>query len=166
MVGNSSNETGFSLPVKTIAQVILYNHKTRNRTSSTTVSGHQRHTAEKESHFLLYIGLKVYAVTRSRIIIDILHAHGLCVSYERIMRVTQGLGEAALHLFEQEGAVIPGSLRTGLFTIGAKDNIDKNARCTVSKSHYHGTSLFLFQFPSTLNNGVERNYEKYAKPSS
>ena len=168
MVGSSSNETGFSLPVKTIAQVILYNHKTRNRNSSTTVSGHQRHTAEKESPFLLYIGLKVYAVTRSRIIIDILHAHGLCVSYERIMHVTQGLGEAALQEQEQEqeGAVIPGSLRTGLFTIGAKDNIDKNARCTVSKSHYHGTSLSLFQFPSTLNNGVERNYEKYVKPSS
>ena len=100
MVGNSSNETGFSLPVKTIVQVILYNHKTRNRNSSTTVSGHQRHTAEKESPFLLYIGLKVYAVARSRIIIDILHAHGLCVSYERIMRVPQGLGEAALQLFE------------------------------------------------------------------
>ena len=97
---------------------------------------------------------------------DILHAHGLCVSYQRILRVTQGLSEAAIQLFEQDDAVIPGNLRKGLFTNGAKDNIDKNSRCTVSKSPYHGTSLSIFQFPSVSNKGTEKSYEKYAKGSS
>ena len=51
--------------------------------------------------------------------------------------------------------------------IGAKDNIDKNAYCTVSKPYYHGTSILLFQFPSTFNNGFERNYQQFVKiPSS
>ena len=64
-----------------------------------------------------------------------------CVSH---MRITQGLAEAMLQRFENEDAVIPGILRTGLFTIGAKDNIDKDARCTKdlkeimrSLSRYH-----------------------------
>ena len=47
-------------------------------------------------------------------VIDILHAHGLCISYERILRVTQGLIEATLNLFEHEEAVIPGNLHTDL----------------------------------------------------
>ena len=73
-----------------------------------------------------------------------------CVSH---MRITQGLAEAMLQRFENEDAVIPGILRTGLFTIGAKDNIDKNARCTVSMSHHHGTSISLFKFSSHFHEG-------------
>ena len=82
----------------------------------------------------------------SRIAIDIFHAHGLCISYERILRVTLGLSKVTLNFFKHKKVVIPGNLRTNLFTIEAKDNIDKNSRCTISKSHCHGTSLSLFQF--------------------
>ena len=164
LFGKSWDEFGFSLPVKVIAQIILYNIKSRVRSNST--STHQRHNMERESPFLLYVGLKIYSVTRSRIVIDILHAHGLCISYEGMLRVTQGLSEATLNLFELAEAVIPGNLCTGLFTIGAKDNIDKNSRCAISKSHYHGTSLSLFQFPSTVIFGEERYYEKFVKVSS
>ena len=79
---------------------------------------------DRESPFLLYIGLKIYSATRSRIVVDILHAHVdilhppcSCISYERILRVTQGLRKATLNLFEHEEAVILGNLRTGLFSI-------------------------------------------------
>ena len=88
-------------------------------------------------------------------------------SHDRILRVTQGLSEASLSLFENDDDVVPGNLRSGLFTIGAKDNIDKNSSCTVSKFHYHGTSLSLFQFSTYNNPGIERHYEKYVEiPSS
>ena len=70
----------------------------------------------------------------------------------------QGLGEALLQLFHDDDAVIPGLLQTGLFTVGSKNNIDKNACCTIYKFHYHGTSMSLFQFPSSFNNGFKRNY--------
>ena len=60
------------------------------------------------------------SATRSREIIDILYALVLCVSYERILRITQGLGEALLQIFHDDNAVIPGILRTGLFAIAAK----------------------------------------------
>ena len=67
---------------------------------------------------------------RSRIVVNILHAHGLCISYERILRfkrlrVTQGLSEVTLNLFGHEEALTYGNLCIGLFTIGAKYNIDK-----------------------------------------
>ena len=44
------------------------------------------HNTKRESPLLLYTGLKVYSVTTSRIVSDILHAHGLCILYEIILR--------------------------------------------------------------------------------
>ena len=80
--------------------------------------------------------------------------------------ITQGLGEALLQLFHDDDVVIPGLLRTGLLTVGAKDNIDNNARCTISKSQCHGTSMTLFQFPSSFNDGFERSYHQFVKATS
>ena len=73
------------------------------------------------------------------------------------------LCEATLNIFEHEEVIISDNFPTGLFTIGAKDNTDGNSRCTISKSHYHGTNLSLYQFPSTVNPEEERYYEKYVK---
>ena len=102
---------------------------------------------------------------RSRIVIDIFHAHRLCVSRDKIVRVTIGLSKVTLNLFKHKKQVL-GNLRTNLCTIEAKNNIDKNSRCTISKPHCPGTTLSLFQFPSTVNLGVKRYYEKYVKVSS
>ena len=157
LFGNSCNKSAFSLPVKAIAQIILYNIKDRVRSNSTSI--HQRHNTERESLFLLYISLKIYFVMRSRIVIDIFHAHGLWISYERILRVTLGLSKVTLNLFKHKKEAIPGNLRTSLLTIEVKDNIDKNSRCTISKSHCHGTSLSLFQFPSTVSHGLVERWE-------
>ena len=63
---------------------------------------------------------------RSRIVINISHAHGLCISYERIVRVTLGLSDITLNIFEYEEEVTSGNLHTSLFTIRTKGNTDKN----------------------------------------
>ena len=70
---------------------------------------------------------------RSRIAIDTFRAHGLCISYERLLRVTLGLSKVTLNLSKHKKEVI---LRTSLLTIEVKDNIDKNSRCAISKSQY------------------------------
>ena len=146
---------------------IQCNHRIQGRRRESSGEPHQQRNADKESPFLLYIGLKVFSATRSSKIICILHAHGLCVSYDRILRITQGLGEALLQLFHGDDAVTPGLPRAGLFTVGAKDKIGKNACCTISKSHYHETRKSLFYFPSSFNDGFERQYQQFAKvPSS
>jgi len=47
-----------------------------------------------------------------------------------------------------------------------KDNIDMNAISTFVKSHYHGTSLSVVQFPTIENpgikfeNGIQTEYDK------
>ena len=163
MNGSNPEKPGFSLPVKALAQIILYNHRIQGRRRESPGEPHQQCNADKESPFLLCIGLKVFSVTRSSEIISIFHAHGLCVSYDRILRITQSLGEALLRLFHDDDAVIPGLLRTGLFTVGAQGNIDKNARCTISKSHSHGTSMSLFQFHQALMGlkGTTSNYLRF-----
>ena len=119
LFGNSCDEFGFLMPVKTIGQIILYSVKSQVRSNST--STHQRQN-QRGSPFLICIGLKIYYVTRSRTVIDILHTHGLCISYERILTVTLGLRESTLNLFEHEEVVIPGNFCTRFFTIRAKDN--------------------------------------------
>ena len=116
---------------------------------------------ERESPFLLYVGLKIYSIMRSRIVIDIFHARGLCISYERILGVTLGFTEVTLNLFEHEEDIIPSNLCTNSFTIRAKGTIEKNLRCTYLKSCCHAISLSLLQFFSTVNLGEERYYEKY-----
>ena len=80
MSGSNQKDPGFSLPVKALAQIILYNHGIQGRRRESSGEPHQQHNADKESPFLLYIGLKVFLATRSNQIIDILHAHGLCDS--------------------------------------------------------------------------------------
>ena len=121
MNGSNHEDPGFSLPVKALAQIILYNHRIQGRRRESSGEPHQRHNTDKDSPFLLYIGLKVFLATSSSEIFDILHAHDLCVSYGRILRITL---EVLLQLFHVNNAVIPRLLRTGLFTVGAKDNID------------------------------------------
>ena len=75
---------------------------------------------------------------RSRTVIDIFHAHGLCISYERLLRVTLGLSKVTLNLSKHKKKVI---LRTSLLIIEVKDNIDKNSRCAISKSQYHSRKV-------------------------
>lgn len=61
---------------------------------------------------------------RSRIVIDLLHAHRLCISYERFLRLALDLSKVTLNLFEDKKELLPGNLRTSFFTIGTKDNVD------------------------------------------
>lgn len=61
---------------------------------------------------------------RSRIVIDLLHAHRLGISYERFLRLALDLSKVTFNLFEDKKELLPGNLRTSLFTIGTKDNVD------------------------------------------
>ena len=54
----------------------------------------------------------------------------------------------------RDGVFLRRTLREGILTIIAKDNIDKNSKSTTSTRHYHGTSLFIFQFPTEENPSI------------
>ena len=53
--------------------------------------------------------------------------------------------------YNRDGAFLSRTLRKGILTIIAKDNIDQNSKSTTTTRHYHGTSLSIFQFPTEEN---------------
>ena len=59
--------------------------------------------------------------------------------------------------FEEDGVVAPASLRKGLFTIGAIDNIDHNPSSTTAVGAFHGSGITLFQFSTKADPGETRH---------
>ena len=57
--------------------------------------------------------------------------------------------------YKRDGAFLPQTLKNGILTIIAKDNIDQNSKSTTATRHYYGTSLFIFQFPTEEKPGIE-----------
>ena len=61
---------------------------------------------------------------------------------------------------------LPRTLRKGILTIIAKNNIDKNSKSTTAARHFHGTSLSIFQFPTEESPGIETEYEDIGNSSN
>ena len=85
---------------------------------------------------------------------ELLHDHGLSISYDRVLEVSAQLGDAAVGKYKAEGVVCPNILRKDLFTTSAFDNIEHNPTATTSTSSFHGTSMSIFQHPTAENEGV------------
>ena len=66
-----------------------------------------------------------------------------------------GRGTAVCNRFQQDGVVCPLNLNSGLFTVGALDNIDYNPSSTTAQGSFHGTGISLFQFPSSSVDGAQ-----------
>ena len=56
--------------------------------------------------------------------------HGVSVSYDRVLQISQQLGEAVVNRVAVEGLVCPSVLQNGIFTTAAVDNIDHNPSST------------------------------------
>ena len=81
-----------------------------------------------------------------------LHENGLSISYDRVLEISAQLGEAVF----AHGVICPPVLRKQLFTTAAVNNIDHNPTATTAQTSFHGTSVSIFQHPSTENAGDER----------
>lgn len=135
-----------------LAQLLYFNCR-KNPASSTFI----RHSKSREPPFPIYIGLLLFAKTRKRQLIDTLHKHGISITYDRVLELTKGLGEAVVTRAVEEEVVCPTTLRKGLFTTCAVDNLDHNPSATTAQSAFHGTGISLFQHPSIDEKGEDRN---------
>ena len=63
---------------------------------------------------------------RSKTLIDKMYQLGVCLSYDRVDDVVNGLATSVCNTFKETGMVYPLSLKHRLFTVGAIDNIDHN----------------------------------------
>ena len=135
-----------------MAQLLQYNCYARFKEGAPT----HRHSKVRETPFPIYIGLSVLANTRRRKLVEMLHANGLSISYDRVLEISAELGDAVVAKYIGDGVVCPPELRTGLFTTSAIDNIDHNPSSTTSTTSFHGTSISLFQHPTHVNEGEKR----------
>ena len=71
------------------------------------------------------------------------HNLGLCVSYDRLLRLKSDIANGVWQRFRVEDVVCPPKLHHGLFTTGAVDIIDYNPSSATAKDSFHGTGISL-----------------------
>ena len=86
----------------------------------------QNHSKSRETTFVIYVGLLLFAKTSKRQLIDILHQYGICISYDKVLEISSQMGEALVERYLEEGLVCPSVLRKGQLTTAAIYNIDHN----------------------------------------
>ena len=156
--GISISEKGFTKESLSISQTLMYNFRLNRDKKKPSL--YKRHDRAKETPFPLYVAVKVYSASRSKTLLNWLYfCAGLSISYNRLLDVTKDMASRMLAQYEHDGVFIPRNLLKNVFTIFAKDNIDSNARSTTATKHYHGTSLSIFQFPTTDNPGEKIEYD-------
>ena len=61
-------------------------------------------------------------------------------------------------IVRSKGAVVvPAQLQSGLFTVGAFNNLDHNPSSSTAKGSFHGTGISLFQLPTAVNLGIKQS---------
>lgn len=112
---------------------------------SSSTASHKHHY---ETPVPFYIAMKIHALTCSRKLIDMLFSLGICVLYDRLLRLTSDLSNHVCEQFTISGIVCLPKLHFKLFTTAAVDNIDYNPNSTTAKPSFHGTGISLIQHPS------------------
>jgi hypothetical protein len=135
-----------------LVQLLQYNRSARHNKCVKT----HRHAKDRETPFPVYVGLSVYSRHRNRKLVEMLYENGISISYDRVLEISAQLGEAVVNQYVEDGVVCPPTLRKGLFTSSAVDNIDHNPTSSTAQTSFHGTGISIFQHPSSTNGGELR----------
>ena len=137
-----------------MAQIILWNYRKSNKKVNGGQLTRRRHAKTHETPMMIYIPLKIYSVTRSRNLIDMLFNLSFCISYDRILEITKSIYENLCESYENKKFFFPNILKMGLLTVMLKDNIDLNSKSNFIQWYYHGTSRSMIQFKTNENEGA------------
>ena len=91
---------------------------------------------------------------------------GITVSYIRVKNVESNIANTMCKQFEADGVVCPSTLRKGLVTVGAVDNLDHNPTSTTAQSAFHGTAISITQFPTSTDDGENRTLVPFSSGNS
>ena len=72
-----------------------------------------RHSPQKETAFPVYLGLSVYSKYRKEALVDLLFDHGLSISYDRVLEISNSFGESVIQTYERNGVICPLNLKKG-----------------------------------------------------
>ena len=128
----------------TIAQLITFNADTPKK---------------HETPLPVYVGLLVHTKFRSSVLVNELSRLGLSINWNRVQYIERQIGQTVLQQFHADNLVCPSEMRSGLFTVGAVDNIDHNPSARTSKDSFHGTAISLFQARNNDYDGIKRNFQ-------
>lgn len=111
---------------------------------------------DRETPLSIYLSLKVHAETRKKELADTLSSMGIGISYKRLMAISSQSGNATIKRFEQDGVVMPPSLKRCVFTVGVVDNIDHSTSSTTASDSFHGIGISLIQTRGVDDDGQEQ----------
>ena len=94
---------------------------------------------------------------RKKELVDRLSHLSICISYDRVLRLSAEIGSRVCEQFHMEQVTCPPKLRGSVFTSAAVDNIDHNLSSTTSRESFHGTGISVFQHPSYDSEGVDQS---------
>ena len=117
------------------------------------VTEHENFRDMVETPLSVGLALPLHKETRSEKLINCLYDIGLTISYDKVMKIENGLGNAVLENIESNGGTfIPSTLEIGKPLHFAIDNIDFKNDTANGKSEFHGTTLVAFQTKSDKKN--------------
>ena len=100
----------------------------------------------------MYVAAKLYSLSRSKTLVDWLYfCAGKCLPYKIFLELTRDIANRMISQYNREGTFLPRTLKKGILTIIAKDNINQNSKSTIATRHYSGTSSSISQFPTEEN---------------
>ena len=86
--------------------------------------------------------------------VDIFHQLGIYVSYDRVREVKVAVARSVCKRIEEDGVVLPTSMRSGVFTSGDMENLDHKKTSNLSNDEFHGMAITLNQHLSSDNMGI------------
>jgi len=149
---DNQSDTVSTQATLSVSQLIGFNTVKHQRKQSNPAAK-SRHNVKCETPLPLYVAMKIHAETRKRELIDTFFNLGLCVSYDRMLQISASLGNTVCSLFDLNIGPCPPTLRKGLFTTAAVDNIDHNPSATFTRGAFHETAITLTQHQNELLEG-------------
>ena len=88
--------------------------------------------------------------------VDMLHSRGVSVSYSVVKHLSIDIANSVIKFWDEKGQVVPPGAKKDRFTSIGFDNIDWNAKASLSKpeSTIHDTILCVHQFSAKDDDGT------------
>ena len=122
----------------TIGQLLVYNTTIRTRKESLLVC----HSRKCQPPLSIYLAQMIHLKTQKLVLIDKFSQLGICISSDCLGQISTAMGNKAIKLYSEEGAVVPNNLRKKLLTTASVNNIDVNPKFSTAFTSLHGTAAY------------------------
>ena len=136
----------------TIGQLMAFNTTIRIRNQSSFAY----YSRKREPPVAVCVAQRIHWKTRNLSMISSISKLGMCISQERFVQLSVGMGNTVTDMNEKEGVVLPTNLWKGLFSTASVDNIDVPTKSSSAVTSLHRTAASVNQHISSENQGKPR----------